>query len=171
MNSLEYTAKLKHFIEEYEGRRTKVYYDSVRDPQHPHGIATIGVGCNLERKSAQVYIKAMGVDFDKLLAGEIELTEPQIEALLTCDLATAISGAKTSIKNFHEHAEPVQFVIIDMVFNLGVTGFRKFKKTIAALEKRDYNKAANEMIDSDWYRQVGHRSKRNVGIVLRQIKK
>ena len=45
-----------------------------------------------------------------------------------------------------------------MAFNLGVAGLLKFKKMIAALEKRDYDTAAIEMLDSQWAKQVGQRS-------------
>jgi lysozyme len=45
-----------------------------------------------------------------------------------------------------------------MVFNLGMTGFTKFKKTIAAIEDGDFDKAAEEMVDSRWTSQVGYRA-------------
>ena len=48
--------------------------------------------------------------------------------------------------------------LINMIFNLGNTGFRGFKKTIAFIDGRDYEAAALEMLDSLWARQVGIRS-------------
>ena len=53
-----------------------------------------------------------------------------------------------------------QRVIVDMVFNLGLGGFLRFQKTIAALEKHDYCEAAKEMLDSRWASQVGQRAER-----------
>ena len=44
-----------------------------------------------------------------------------------------------------------------MVFNLGLSRFEKFKKTIAAIESGNYAKAAAEMVLSDWFIQVGNR--------------
>ena len=41
-----------------------------------------------------------------------------------------------------------QSVLIDMRYNLGATGFRKFQKMIAALDDADYCKAAEEILDS-----------------------
>lgn len=56
-------------------------------------------------------------------------------------------------------------MIVDMVFNLGPSKFSKFRKTIGAFERLDFGMAADEMVDSQWYHQVGNRSKRNVSII------
>ena len=53
-----------------------------------------------------------------------------------------------------------QSVIVDMAFNLGVAGLLKFKNMIAAIQSQDYEKAADEMIDSKWFRQVKSRGER-----------
>ena len=39
-------------------------------------------------------------------------------------------------------------------------GFSKFKSMIRALAVKDYQKAAKEMEDSAWFRQVGQRGRR-----------
>lgn len=51
-----------------------------------------------------------------------------------------------------------RFVIVSMIFNMGLTRFRTFKRMIAAIERGDFERAAAEMLDSDWSEQVGHRS-------------
>ena len=51
-------------------------------------------------------------------------------------------------------------VIINMAYNLGVTGVLKFKKMIEAIHAKDYQWAADEMVDSRWYQQVGDRAVR-----------
>lgn len=48
--------------------------------------------------------------------------------------------------------------LLNMMFNLGAPRFRTFKKMIAALEQGDYDRAAEEMRDSKWARQVGQRA-------------
>lgn len=53
-------------------------------------------------------------------------------------------------------------VIIDMLFNLGLTKLLKFKKMLKALRSGDWEKAAYEMQDSDWYGQVRTRAVRLV---------
>ena len=56
--------------------------------------------------------------------------------------------------------EPRQAVILDMVFNMGVTRFNAntWVKTFAAVQNEEWEKAANEMLDSKWAKQVGQRA-------------
>ena len=49
-------------------------------------------------------------------------------------------------------------VCVNMAFNLGVTGFFKFRNMQRALNKACYREAAIEMLDSRWAEQVGERS-------------
>lgn len=51
-----------------------------------------------------------------------------------------------------------QNAFINMRFNLGPAGFRKFKAMLLALERGQFSVAAEEMRDSKWYRQVGARA-------------
>ena len=44
----------------------------------------------------------------------------------------------------------IKEVIIEMCYQLGISGFSKFKKTISYLAKKDYENASNEMLDSKW---------------------
>ena len=53
-----------------------------------------------------------------------------------------------------------QRVLVNMGFNLGLTRLLKFKKFLAALEKKDYETAAIEMMDSRWAVQVKGRANR-----------
>ena len=47
-----------------------------------------------------------------------------------------------------------------MLYNLGLPKFLKFKKMIAALEVGDYDRAAEEALDSKWRHDVGDRALR-----------
>ena len=48
---------------------------------------------------------------------------------------------------------PVQMnVLVNMRFNLGLSGLKKFKKMLEALSNGDISTAAAEMIDSKWHR-------------------
>lgn len=51
-------------------------------------------------------------------------------------------------------------VLINMAFNLGVSGLLKFRKFLAAMESGDYKTAAGEMMDSLWAKQTGARATR-----------
>lgn len=66
------------------------------------------------------------------------------------------------VKSFDKLNLARQIIVIDLVFNNGEAGLRKFVATLAAIEKADFEKAADEMQDSDWFTQVGDRGPRNV---------
>ena len=51
-----------------------------------------------------------------------------------------------------------QNVLINMAFNLGVRGLYGFKKMWKAITRQDFDKAAYEMLNSKWKRQVGDRA-------------
>jgi len=51
-------------------------------------------------------------------------------------------------------------VFVDMVFNMGISRFSKFKKMLAAYEVDNYLEASRQMLDSKWARQVKGRAKR-----------
>lgn len=53
-----------------------------------------------------------------------------------------------------------QSVVLSMVYNLGLSGFKTFKKTIKAIEKGLFASASVEMLDSLWAEQVGSRAVR-----------
>ena len=61
--------------------------------------------------------------------------------------------------------ESVQDVMIEMCFQLGVSGFSKFKKTIQYLMTKQFKEAAVEMLDSKWYKQTPNRAKKLSDIV------
>ena len=61
--------------------------------------------------------------------------------------------------------ESVQDVVIEMCYQMGLSGFSKFKKTIQFLRLGDFKSASTEMLDSRWYRQTPNRAKRLSQIV------
>jgi lysozyme len=52
-----------------------------------------------------------------------------------------------------------RYVVVDMLFNLGLPKLRLFRRFLQALRDHDYEWAAAEMEDSKWFYQVGHRAK------------
>ena len=140
-----------------EGRKNKVYIDTKGHP-------TIGIGFNLDREGARAELKGLGLDYDAVKGGRVTLTEAQIDALFRSDVSGALMSARSVLggDTFDSLSPGRKIVVIDMVFNLGSAGFAAFKKTIAAIRGAEYETAANEMVDSSWYKQVGDRAKRNV---------
>ena len=49
--------------------------------------------------------------------------------------------------------DPVKEVVLDMCYQMGISGFSKFKKTIYYLETEQYLDASEEMMDSKWARK------------------
>ena len=124
-----------HSIEDqlilHEGLRLKPYRCTA-------GKLTIGVGRNLEDK---------GISHDEammLLRNDIAEVTAQLERF---DWFRALGPVRRK-------------VLIDMAFNLGMGGLLGFQKMIEALKRADYEAAADEMVYSRWYRQVGERGRR-----------
>jgi GH24 family phage-related lysozyme (muramidase)/murein DD-endopeptidase MepM/ murein hydrolase activator NlpD len=142
------------FTAPFEGRRPRVYTDT-------EGHPTVGIGFNLDRSNARALLTAVGADYDRVRAGTQSLTDRQIDTLFRQDIQSFTNSARGLVSNFDSLPRMAQLVIVDMTFNLGVDGFSKFRKAIAAFERRDF-RAAAEMQDSVWYGQVGRRSRHHV---------
>ena len=144
--------KLREQLDIHEGIRSKVYTDTT-------GHRTIGIGFNLERSDAPQIIKSIGADYSKVLSGKQTLTAKQIHKLLDYDINQLESQARNLVSNYDSLNDVRQRVVLDMIFNLGVHGFRKFKATRGAIESKQYGLAARRMRNSLWYRQVKSRGR------------
>ena len=60
---------------------------------------------------------------------------------------------------FFNSPEEVKDVVTNMCYQLGVSGFSRFKKTIYLLETEQYHEASIEMLDSLWAKQTPNRAK------------
>ena len=154
---------IKHSLEDqlilHEGLRLEVY-------KCPADYWTVGVGRNLEgkplTKAEQQYILGCSgltpeqvIDILKGRGG----TRDEALFLLANDIEDAVKDL--SHFDWFGGLDPVRKkVVIDMRYNLGPTRFRQFRRMIAALSVGDYKVASWEMQDSQWYHQVGNRSKR-----------
>lgn len=86
----------------------------------------------------------------------------EAEALLDADINTAKEMAAKIHLDKHQ---AVNDVLTEMIFQLGYSGAKKFKKFIAALRISDYDEAANQIIDSNWYRQTPNRVKQHLDVL------
>lgn len=146
---------------DHEGKRNTVYKDS-------RGIPTIGVGFNLNREDSNALLTQVGANPGQIKRGQSKLSNKQINTLLNKDLKKSKEDAKQLVKNFTSLPREVQGVLIEMVFNLGKFGLAKFKKFLDYINKNDWKKASIEMLDSDWSKQVGRRSKTLSNIISSQ---
>lgn len=93
------------------------------------------------------------------------ITQAGAEVLLDEDLKAAYRAARGNFAWFSKLNGPRQAVIIDMIFNIGLTRLYGFKKMRAAIEAGDFETAAKEMLDSKYARQVAYRARLNAEIL------
>lgn len=120
---------LKAMLRRHEGVRLKPYLDTV-------GKTTIGIGRNLD---------------------DVGISDAEADFLLSNDIVR-IQAEAERFPWFAGLNDARKVVILDMVFNLGLTRFRDFQKLQGALSRGDYAEAAWEMEDSAWARQTGGRA-------------
>ena len=140
-----------------EGNKPKVYKDT-------KGKRTIGIGFNLEEPANRKILKKEGIDINELFAGR-ELTDKETKTLYNYSLTQAFKDAQSYDPNFAKRPEAVKMTLVDMAFNLGLTKLNKFEKMKTGLMNNDYNMAADEMVDSNWYKQVKSRGPRMVNVM------
>ena len=121
-------------LRRHEGCRLSVYKDSV-------GVWTIGYG----------HTKGITKDTKPI-------TQDKAEEYLREDLLVAWEAAKRVFPELPTLDKVRQTVIINMSFNLGEAGLRKFVGTLKHLEARQYSEAAIHMLKSLWAAQVGQRA-------------
>ena len=85
------------------------------------------------------------------------ITEAEAKHLLVNDINECYQDLKNIFDRFKDLSENRQSALIDMRYNLGSGGFRKFKKMIAAIKENDFKKASEEMKASLWFYQVKRR--------------
>ena len=124
-------------IKHHEGFVEHVYDDSL-------GIPTIGYG---------FAIKDLVLEED--LCDEILLRKLRI-------LGRSVMG---KFPFFDSLPSDCKDVLMEMCYQLGVTGVSKFKKALKAMEDGDWEKAADEMLDSKWAKQTPNRAKEMSNIV------
>ena len=125
-------------IKKEEGYRSSVYLDTLQKP-------TIGYG---------------------FLIDTLELQEDICQLILMRKLEKLIKSIKFNFKWFDDMPDKVQDVIINMCYQLGVSGVSKFKKTIQFMKNQQWDRASVEMLDSKWGReQTPQRAKRLSEIV------
>ena len=84
----------------------------------------------------------------------------QVNAWFEKDIDVTINDCKIILEEFDSLPEEAQLVIANMCFQLGRPRLSKFKKFIAAVKEQDWERAADEMKDSRWYKQTTARAER-----------
>ena len=84
----------------------------------------------------------------------------QVNTWFEKDIDVTINDCKIIFEEFDSLPEEAQLVIANMCFQLGRPRLSKFKKFIAAVKEQDWERAADEMKDSRWYKQTTARAER-----------
>jgi lysozyme len=90
---------------------------------------------------------------------DLELTEDIAEQILIQKIAELESKISKKFEWYHTAPQEAKEVVINMCYQLGLSGFSKFKKTIYLLETEQYEEASVEMLDSLWAKQTPRRAK------------
>ena len=90
------------------------------------------------------------------------VSESRVIEAFEQDVQTVLSDCAILYPDFDELPEEAQQIIANMMFNLGRPRLSAFKGMKAGVDSRDWNEAADQMVDSRWYRQVGARAERLV---------
>jgi GH24 family phage-related lysozyme (muramidase)/orotate phosphoribosyltransferase-like protein len=149
--------EIYEFIKQNEGYEKKAYRDS-------RGHLTVGIGFNLDQPGAKQLLSKLGIDYNKVRQGQM-LDDLQIKKIFNKDADVALMNAKSFANNYDSLPKSVKLVLIDMAFNLGGTGLNKFANLKQAIESYNYQKAAVEMKNSLWYKQVPQRASKLIAMV------
>ena len=136
--------KLREQLKIDEGCVYELYNDHL-------GFATFGIG-------------HLVIESDPENGQEIgtPVSESRVIEAFEQDVQTVLSDCAILYPDFDELPEEVQQIVANMMFNLGRPRLSAFKGMKAGVDARDWNEAADQMVDSRWYRQVGARAERLV---------
>lgn len=141
MYRVEYDERFLAQLKRYEGLRLEAY-------RCPAGKLTVGYGHNCD-----VWPVA-GVEDE----GDV-VSRTKAEELLAEDVAFFAEELDGRLSfDWRKMEEPRQAVLLNMAFNMGVSGLLGFKHALGAMKIGDYARAGTEMLDSRWAKQVRGRA-------------
>ena len=136
--------QLRKELEVDEGVIYAIYLDHL-------GLPTFGIGHLI-----------IDSDAENGLPVGTEVSESRVQQAFEADVLSVINDCNKLYDDFDELPEEVQLIVANMMFNMGRTRLSKFKGMKRGVDSRDWNAAADEMVDSKWYRQVTNRADRLV---------
>ena len=136
--------KLREELERDEGIKYEVYLDHL-------GYPTFGIGHLITDDDPECGA-SVGTKVDS----------DRVQEAFETDVESVLSDCERLYVQFEHLPEEVQLIIANMMFNMGRPRLSKFKGMKRGVDARDWNAAADEMVDSVWYRQVTNRADRLV---------
>jgi len=144
------SVRLSSSIIENEGCETKPYIDPLYKKTIPKDELEI-----IEKHWDKLNIT---IGYGRCLQTN-PLTEREIFYILDSDIGRVHEQLSNKLNYFYLLPENVKDVLLEMAYQLGVSGLLKFKKTLEHINNKDFEKASEEMLDSKWARQTPNRAK------------
>ena len=136
--------QLREELERDEGCVYQIYNDHL-------GYPTFGIG-HLVTGHDKEHVWSVGTDVE----------EDRVREVFEQDVQTVLSDCEILYPDFYDLPEEVQLIVANMMFNMGRPRLSKFKGMKRGVDSRNWEQAADEMVDSQWYRQVERRADRLV---------
>ena len=102
------------------------------------GVWTIGFGTNISRITKE--------------EGEM-LLDLRLDKIINFDLLSFTA----ELPNLNDTRK---IVLINMIYQLGLHGVKRFKNMLRAIRNGDFERASLEMLDSKWFKQTPNRCRR-----------
>jgi lysozyme len=128
-------------LREEEGFASYPYKDS-------DGGLTIGYGANLLQEP---------------------LTTDEADFILLYRVEKRVNGLLDHVDFWSELPFPARVVLIAMAYQMGVRGVLDFRKTLRYMYQKQWEKAADEMLDSKWAREDSPRRARRMAARIRAL--
>lgn len=136
--------QLREEIAVDEGVKYEIYLDHL-------GLPTFGIG-HLVRDDDPESGQPVGT----------AVSEDRVNECFDKDVEIVIDDCRQLYEDFDDLPGEAQLIIANMMFNMGRPRLSKFKGMKAGVDARDWNEAADQMVDSRWYDQVTNRAERLV---------
>ena len=136
--------QLRKELERDEGVKYEVYLDHL-------GYPTFGIGHLITDDDPECGA-TVGTKIDS----------DRVQEAFEADVESVLSDCERLYVQFEHLPEEVQLIVANMMFNMGYTRLSKFKGMKRGVDSRNWEAAADEMVDSKWYEQVTRRADRLV---------
>ena len=142
-----------------EGFRSEVY-------QCTAGVDTVGIGFALPSLPKKITPEiALKIVLWQIEMGIISMPEDVCVEMVAEEISQLHLKLLDDLDWYKDMPPEIQGVVIEMCYQMGFSGFCKFKKAIANMIDKDWKGAAAEMLDSRWAKQTPNRANRLADIV------
>jgi GH24 family phage-related lysozyme (muramidase) len=149
MSNARFLTKARVMLKFEEGVRLYPYDDATgKRVRAPSGKITIGVGHNLDARP---------------------LSTDVLELILEEDIEAALCGCERLFSAFHALSENRKLALLDMCFNMGEGALAEFARLRDAIEKADFERAAEEVRRSAYFKQVPARATRKEAMIAGDV--